>query len=600
MNGRAVLLFAGFLLGLVMASAFPSAAARAGALETLVMPGPVIAGHAKVETECRRCHEPFSKVEQKTLCLACHKEVGQDIAAGRGFHGRAPGIAASECKRCHTEHEGRDADIVGLDRETFDHRLTDFPLDAAHRGVACQGCHSPDRAFRAAPSECVACHRDDDPHRGRLGAACADCHTGATWREARFDHDKATRFPLAGKHAKVACAACHSEARYKGTPTKCAACHRLNDVHGGRFGARCETCHAPAGWRGIVFDHARDTRFPLAGAHKAAPCAACHGERIGGPEKPPTRCVACHEKDDEHKGRNGPKCESCHIAASWSRTTFDHARDARFALKGRHAALACAACHEGPVFEVKLGRTCAACHEADDVHKGGLGADCAACHGETDWKRVAFDHARDTRFLLVGAHESAVCRACHTPAKAPNGKRARLATDCFACHEADDVHDGKLGRDCARCHNARGWAGEVFFDHDLTRFPLIGLHATVPCAECHLAQTFKETPLDCAACHAEADVHKQTLGADCALCHNPNGWDLWRFDHDTQTDFRLTGAHDGLECRACHREPVTGEISLARNCNACHQADDVHRGRFGARCERCHTTRSFKEIRLDQ
>jgi hypothetical protein len=42
----------------------------------------------------------------------------------RAFERRA---ATLECKQCHTDHKGRNADINQLDRETFDHDVTVNP-----------------------------------------------------------------------------------------------------------------------------------------------------------------------------------------------------------------------------------------------------------------------------------------------------------------------------------------------------------------------------------------------------------------------------------------------------------------------------------------
>ncbi|MDH5410085.1 MAG: cytochrome C [Alphaproteobacteria bacterium] len=502
-------------------------ASHATTLEELVMPGPVIEGHAKIETECGKCHEPFSKTKQSSLCVACHKETGSDITDGRGFHGRIKNIATTECKQCHSEHKGRDADIVRLDRETFDHGATDFPLKGAHKGEVCKSCHAPETKFNKAPATCIACHKTDDRHKGRLGDKCANCHTETNWREARFDHDRATKFPLVGRHDKVVCAACHMNENYSKTPRECVACHRLNDVHAGSFGKECEKCHVPDDWRRVKFDHDRQTKFPLKGAHKSATCRACHSEKIFG-DKLGSACIDCHRNDDEHKGRNGPKCDSCHSVTNWGKSRFNHDKDTRFPLREMHANLACETCHKGSVFKDKLG------------------------------------------------------------------------TSCNACHASDDVHKGRLGDQCERCHNVGGWAKKVFFDHDLTRFPLIGLHAVVPCEECHLAATYKGTSLECTTCHEKSDTHKRRLGTQCGSCHNPNGWALWRFDHTTQTKFTLDGGHKGLLCDACHRKPVRKEISMNSSCNSCHSGDDIHNRRFGQRCERCHVTSSFKEIRLNQ
>jgi hypothetical protein len=95
--------------------------ARADELELLVMPGPVISGHADIEAECGDCHVAFSRSRQRTLCLECHEAVASDVAGKRGFHGRDAAAQADSCASCHTEHQGRDADIIRLDTAAFNH-----------------------------------------------------------------------------------------------------------------------------------------------------------------------------------------------------------------------------------------------------------------------------------------------------------------------------------------------------------------------------------------------------------------------------------------------------------------------------------------------
>jgi hypothetical protein len=104
--------------------------------------------------------------------------------------------------------------------------------------------------------------------------------------------------------------------------------------------------------------------------------------------------------------------------------------------------------------------------------------------------------------------------------------------------------------------------------------------------------------VDCLKCHKKDDVHKERLGQKCSPCHNPNGWQLWTFDHKTQTKFELTGTHEGLECHACHQKPVKEKMNQSKECFACHQKDDIHRGRFGRPCQRCHKTRKFREVNI--
>ena len=105
--------------------------------EKLVSPGPVIAGHAKLEKDCGQCHEPFSRKSQTRLCLACHEAIAADRRSGTRFHGRQSDAARQECTQCHTDHKGREFDIVLLDRETFNHVSTNFELRDAHRSVPC-------------------------------------------------------------------------------------------------------------------------------------------------------------------------------------------------------------------------------------------------------------------------------------------------------------------------------------------------------------------------------------------------------------------------------------------------------------------------------
>ena len=210
------------------------------------------------------------------------------------------------------------------------------------------------------------------------------------------------------------------------------------------------------------------------------------------------------------------------------------------------------------------------------------------------WSKVRFDHDTETEFPLRGGHVEAGCVSCHRG----DAYSDDLAVDCYSCHVADDVHQGQEGRQCESCHAEEGWDKSVRFNHDMASFPLIGLHAVVPCEECHLSATFREVGKECGSCHQADDIHKQQLGAECENCHNPNAWALWEFDHNKQSGFHLDGAHEGLDCLACHTRPVRKNISLSTSCGGCHRNDDVHDGRFGSACERCHDTESFDAVEL--
>ncbi len=503
------------------------AANGAGAVDwqKMVMPGPLSAAHADLEKDCASCHKAFDGGAERPLCMTCHEEVASDLAAKTGYHGRQSLALTGPCRTCHAEHKGRDADVLGLSEATFDHARTDYPLKGSHQRVACNDCHLEGKRRDAAPNDCVGCHREDDPHGDAMSDDCSSCHDEVRWQAGKFDHAK-TDYPLTGAHREAGCDGCHAGQRFEGTPTTCISCHAIDDAHGGRFGQACVDCHTTTAWQRKDFDHGKKTGFPLVGAHVSARCDSCH-------RRPPD--------------------------------------------------------------ELELPKDCASCHRADDVHAGRFGTECESCHTAVAWKQERFDHAAKTKFPLRDAHAKVACEGCHSKKLAPNEK---MDMRCSACHAKDDVHREALGSDCADCHDERKFEGHVRFDHDLTRFPLLGLHAASGCEACHVDRTFQRADRTCRGCHAGDDVHEGTLGPSCERCHTPNGWMHWTFDHDRQTGFPLAGGHDGIACGGCHRQPLGGAFQMAQRCVDCHEADDAHEGRFGRGCQNCHTDAAWKPARF--
>ena len=492
-------------------------------IETLVMPGKVVEAHAEYEEECSNCHMRFERKKQPELCLDCHEEVAQDIDSGTGFHGKNRRAKRSHCANCHTDHEGRDADIVGLDERSFDHEDTDFPLVGKHLDNACNDCHEPATRHRETSSDCLSCHEPDNPHGDTMGTQCGDCHSPTGWLDVEFDHDT-TGFPLIGKHQEPACLDCHADDTFTDTPTSCYGCHAEDDAHDGRSGNECGNCHKPTGWQDTSFDHARDTDFVLDGKHAEQNCDACHSEDPFS-DQLSASCFACHEDDDNHDGHFGQDCDTCHVTSGWPDVQFDHAVRTGHALVGAHAEAECSACHIEPVFDVAL------------------------------------------------------------------------ESNCLACHEEDEPHEQSLGSQCKECHNESTWQDDVFFDHGLTRFPLLGKHADTECSECHKSHVFRDASEVCVDCHRDDDAHRGYFGSNCGLCHNPVAWPQWQFDHDTQTSFALTGAHRDAACESCHRRPLEAQTELGRYCSDCHLSDDIHDGEFGPDCARCHSSESFRDVR---
>ncbi|MDE3051627.1 MAG: cytochrome c3 family protein, partial [Nitrospirota bacterium] len=89
-----------------------AAPAWADNVETVLMPGQVIEGHAKWEENCAKCHKRFDKAAQSTLCQDCHKDIRKDVQQKQGSHGRFKD--QRDCKECHTEHKGRAENIAQI------------------------------------------------------------------------------------------------------------------------------------------------------------------------------------------------------------------------------------------------------------------------------------------------------------------------------------------------------------------------------------------------------------------------------------------------------------------------------------------------------
>lgn len=477
----------------------------------------------------------------------------------------------------------------------------------------CGACHV--RFDPAAQRQrCLDCHKDvakdiaakGGYHGRQSNTVCRTCHTDHRGRNARivvldttsFDH-RQTDYALKGKHEKVECDKCHvSGKKYREAPQTCDACHADDDVHKGTLGKTCTDCHSETDWHKTTFDHAK-TKFPLSGKHVDAKCDACHKSKVY--EEAETACVACHRKDDDgekgHRGRNGEKCDNCHNAKAWKPSIFEHDRQTKFALRGKHRDVACTDCHKGFIYKEKTPTACVECHTKDDKHKGSLGKNCDACHIEKSWKDTGhFDHDK-TRFALVGKHGDVKCADCH---KKP-GVYTVDDRSCVACHREDDKHKGSLGTDCEACHVALGWKDLKRFDHEKSRFPLRGGHVDAKCDACHKDADYRKTPSECIACHRDDDKHEGTLGKACSDCHDERDWKrAVRFDHE-HTKFPLRNAHartEKVKCADCHADPRHYR-DIPRDCIACHRKDDKHEGQIGERCDACHRDTEWKDVSFD-
>ena len=193
---------------------------------------------------CEKCHSSFADARSKkplnfhvkefSQCVHCHSDAHSGQFAARSDKGA--------CESCHT--------VQGYVPSTFtveQHGQSTFSLGGSHLAVQCSGCHRMatlngvrQRQFAWKGNvRCSTCHENIHTKHFRVDTygGCESCHVTTEWKWIRFNHDR-TKFALTDKHAKTACAACHTTrdrsgkiltVRYADTPTRCIDCHQTPD-----------------------------------------------------------------------------------------------------------------------------------------------------------------------------------------------------------------------------------------------------------------------------------------------------------------------------------------------------------------------------------
>ncbi len=311
-------------------------------------------------------------------------------------------------------------------------------------------------------------------------------------------------------------------------------------------------------------------------------------------------------------GKLAIECTSCHGTSSWTELkvplNFDHAKTA-FPLSGLHSTTSCKQCHK----KLKFAGTptdCYTCHQEDflqmrmpDHQRGQFSHDCTTCHSFNQWRPSIFDHQK-TNFQLTGSHIAVDCYSCHQ-----NARFAGTPTDCYSCHRTDfaatqnpNHQMSQFSHDCTTCHTSVSWTPSTF-DHSKTIFPLLGAHRTLDCISCHAGGRFAGAPSTCYACHQTEFMNAPSHAAsqyshDCLTCHSMDNWSLASFDHN-KTSFPLQGAHQSLQCSACHKN---GQFqALPTDCFSCHvtdfnnvQSPNHQLEQFSHDCTTCHTVSAWK------
>ena len=268
---------------------------------------------------------------------------------------------------------------------------------------------------------------------------------------------------------------------------------------------------------------------------------------------------------------------------------------------------------------------------------GSLNIACQNCHTSVGWKPIRavpeFDHNK-TSYPLRGLHENVACTRCHAKMVFSD-----TGTHCADCHA--DIHRRQMGANCEQCHTVKGWSILLQTVREHTnRFPLVGGHAGLDCADCHKGGAvgqFQGLSIQCYSCHQK--TYQQTTNPNhvtssfpvqCEQCHTINTWLGARFDHLRVTGFALTGMHATLECTACHiggkyqgtpaacvgchlpdyqkaSNPNHVALGLPQSCQECHNTSAWQPANFNhdsvgfpltgghakLQCEQCHTNGNF-------
>ncbi len=237
---------------------------------------------------------------------------------------------------------------------------------------------------------------------------------------------------------------------------------------------------------------------------------------------------------------------------------------------------------------------------------GNLTIPCQNCHTSVGWKPIRavpeFDH-NTTRYPLRGLHQGVSCTQCHAKPVFSN-----TGTNCADCHA--DIHRRQMGANCEQCHTVKGWniITQRVKEHD-NRFPLVGGHAGLDCADCHKSEAvgqFQGLSIQCYSCHQRTfqqatSPNHVTAGfpTQCEQCHTINNWQSAKFDHLQFTGFALTGMHATLDCTACHAGGNYAKTPAT--CVGCHlpdfqKASNPNHISLGLpqTCQNCHSTAAWQ------
>ena len=233
------------------------------------------------------------------------------VRADHGTRTTRPPASRPTCESCHRQFRSA---AGGVAPASITRRC--LRSSGQHAQQACATCHV-NNVYKGTPRDCVGCHRDEyerttTPNHAAAGfpTTCENCHRQLRSQLAEW-HRLQPRAPCSrssGQHAQQACATCHVNNVYKGTPRDCVGCHRTNtsgrppEPRGGRLPDDVRDV-PPALGSELAERHGfnHTAVFPLAGQHAQQACATCHVNNVF--KGTPRDCVGCHR--DEYEPDHG-------------------------------------------------------------------------------------------------------------------------------------------------------------------------------------------------------------------------------------------------------------------------------------------------------
>ncbi|MEO8000598.1 MAG: cytochrome c3 family protein [Arenimonas sp.] len=244
----------------------------------MISPGPVIAAHSEIGTDCFACHSALRGISPER-CQSCHvmKDIGirstdgKTLSKGKiklAFHQQ---LLQQDCTACHSDHVG--PALTKHSRKSFSHALIKMEVR-----TKCDSCHT---------------RPDTNLHRNlNAKVACNQCHSTDAWKRTTFNHD------LLAKNSNLQCDGCHRKPK--------------DDFHQ-QVQGNCQQCHGVKQWKPSTFNH--DKFFMLDRDHNVA-CSTCHVDNnlsrytcYGCHEHTPAKIRAEHVKEGI---RNFDNCVKCH------------------------------------------------------------------------------------------------------------------------------------------------------------------------------------------------------------------------------------------------------------------------------------------------